>query len=190
MKEREEEDEPIHTDGVWTTYEEDEPIHTDGVWTNYEEDAPIHTDCVWTNYEEDEPIHADDAWTNYNRRVVNEYIACIDKRDIERLLIDGNVKQNRWRYALSDAYRNLVRSILDKLKLACQRKAATAETEAEAEDDEWSSDGEGVYWTDDDMYNFLEDNCTFDGLVRHREQLKNKSGRTSTMQTMARRCLC
>ncbi len=43
--------------------------------------------------EEDEPIHTDGVWTNYNRHDMNEYIARIDRCQIERLLNDGDVKQ-------------------------------------------------------------------------------------------------
>ena len=111
-------------------------------------------------------------WTKYNRRVVQEYITRIDSGERDRLLY--RLAERNRSANLNAAYRSFQRTIVHKLKQACSKKAAETanaepEAEAEAEDDEWSSDAEEVSWTDDDMCNFLEENCTFDGMVRYSE---------------------
>ena len=74
-------------------------------------------------------------------------------------------------------------------KKAAETANAEPEAEAEAEDDEWSSDAEEVSWTDDHMYTFsktIAPSMAWCATAKRRSNV----AKIPMIGHMASRCLC
>ena len=110
-----------------------------------EEDEPR---IDMSKLDEEEDGERDRSWIHYNRHVLREYGPRVDTL---RSLWYHNVSRR------SKACFNWRRSRYNHLK---KREAKAAQAKGNEEDD-------GV-WNDDDMNDFVQRNCTFDGLLKFR----------------------